>query len=151
MQTEDSETEEYAMTQTVADLMTSKPVTVSRSTPVAEAAKLMASSDAGDVLVVENGKFVGIVTDRDIAVRLVAQGKDPKTPVAEIASASDLVTVTPDTPVDKAVRLVRQKSVRRLPVVSDGKPIGVISIGDLAIEKDPSSALADISAAEGNR
>lgn len=138
------------MAQTVADLMTSNPATVSRTTPTAEAAKLMASSDAGNVLVVEDGKFVGIVTDRDIAVRLVAKGKDPSTPVAEICSNTDLVTVTPNTPVDKAVQLMRQKAIRRLPVVSDGRPVGVISIGDLAMERDPRSALADISVAEGN-
>jgi CBS domain-containing protein len=138
------------MAQTVADLMTSKPATVSRTTPAEEAAKLMASSDAGNVLVVEDGKFVGIVTDRDIAVRLVAKGKDPSTPVAEICSSTDLVTVTSNTPVDKAVQLMRQKAIRRLPVVNDGQPVGVISIGDLAMEKDPRSALADISVAEGN-
>lgn len=98
----------------------------------------------------DNGTVSGIVTDRDIAVRLVAEDKDPRTPVAEIISDSELVTATPDMPLDQAVRLMRSRAVRRLPVVQQGRAVGVLSLGDLAMERDQNSALADISAAEGN-
>jgi CBS domain-containing protein len=110
----------------------------------------MARGDMGDVIVLDNGTVAGILTDRDIAVRLVAQERDPRTPVAEILSDRDLVTVAPDMPLDQAARLMRQHSVRRLPVVQKGRAVGVVSLGDLAIERDETSALADISAAEGN-
>ena len=138
------------MAQTVADVMTADPATVECGESAAEAARLMARRDIGDVVVLDNGSVTGIVTDRDIAVRLVAQEKDPRTPVADIVSDRDVVTVAPDTALDQAARLMRQYSVRRLPVVQQGRAVGVVSLGDLAIERDEQSALADISAAEGN-
>jgi CBS domain-containing protein len=138
------------MAQTVADVMTSAVATIEPQDSVAEAARRMASADVGDVVVVENGTVRGILTDRDIAVRLVAADKPASTPVAEIISEADVATVTPDTTLDQAVTLLRSKAVRRLPVVEDGRPVGVVSLGDLAIERDPDSALADISAARGN-
>jgi CBS domain-containing protein len=138
------------MAQTVADVMTSAVATIEPQDSVAEAARRMASADVGDVVVVEAGTVRGILTDRDIAVRLVAADKPGTTPVAEIISETDVATVTPDTPLDQAITLLRSKAVRRLPVVEDGRPVGVVSLGDLAIERDPDSALADISAARGN-
>ena len=138
------------MAQTVADVMTRDPATVERTQPAAEAARLMAVHDAGDVVVLDNGTACGIVTDRDIAIRLVAQERDPSTPVSEIVSDADVLTVAPDTPLDQAIKLIRAKSVRRLPVVQAGRVVGILSLGDLAIERDPDSALADVSAAEGN-
>jgi CBS domain-containing protein len=81
----------------------------------------------------------------------VAEGRDPKSiKVGEIVS-EDVATVTPDEPVDKVVSLMRQKAIRRVPVVDGGRPVGVVSLGDLAVERDSKSALADISAAEPNR
>ena len=103
----------------------------------------------GNVIVLDNGTVSGIVTDRDIAVRLVAEDKDPNTPVSEIISGG-MVTASPDGPLDKAAQLMRKHSVRRLPVLERGRAVGVVSPGDLAIEGDPGSALADISAAEGS-
>lgn len=138
------------MAQTVADVMTRNPATIERGESAAEAARLMARHDMGDVIVTDNGTLTGIVTDRDIAVRLVAEEKDPRTPVAEIASEAELVTVTPDVPLEQAVRLMRSQAVRRLPVLQGGRVVGVLSLGDLAMERDQDSALADISAAEGN-
>lgn len=85
------------MAQTVADVMTRDPATVERTDTVAEAARRMAAHDAGDVVVLDNGTPCGIVTDRDIAIRLVAQERPPDTPVAEIASDTDVLTVSPDT------------------------------------------------------
>src|SRR5579884_1486376 len=138
------------MAQTVADVMTRNPATVERHASAAEAARQMAAADAGDVIVLDNGTVCGIVTDRDIAIRLVAEGRDPGTPVAEIVSDSDLVTVSPYTSIEQAIQLIRGRAVRRLPVVQQGRAVGVVSLGDLAIEQDPDSALADVSAAKGN-
>jgi CBS domain-containing protein len=138
------------MADTIAEVMTSYPMTIERTESVAEAARRMAAADAGDVIVVDNGTVCGIVTDRDIAIRLVAHEKSPSTPVSEIVSAGDLQTVSQDMPIDQAIRLMRQYGVRRLPVVEQGRAIGIVSLGDLAIERDPTSVLANISAAEGN-
>lgn len=138
------------MVQTVADVMTRNPASVERGEPAAEAARLMAQGDMGEVVVLDNGTVVGVVTDRDIVARLVAEEKDPQTPVAEILSDQELVTVPPDMPLTQAVGMMRLHSVRRLPVQQQGRAVGIISLGDLAIERDEASALTDISAAEGN-
>jgi CBS domain-containing protein len=139
------------MATTVAEVMTRNPATIDRQGSVADAARLMAEHDAGDVIVVSDGTVQGIVTDRDIAVRAVARDKPGSTPVADIMSDSALQTVEPGTIIDYAVEVMRAKSVRRLPVVEDGRPVGIVSLGDLALARDPGSALADITAAEGNR
>jgi CBS domain-containing protein len=138
------------MAQIIADVMTGNPVTIERQDSVAEAARRMAAADAGDVIVLDNGTVCGILTDRDIAIRLVAQDRPGSTPVAEIVSDDAVLTVAPDTPLDQAVQLLRTKGVRRLPVVQHGHAVGVVSLGDLAIERDQDSALADVSAARGN-
>jgi CBS domain-containing protein len=135
----------------VSEVMTSDPFAVGPDTTVAAAARMMRDGDVGALLVVEGERLAGIVTDRDIVVRVVAEGRDPaQTPVREAVSAEELVTVSPDTSVSDAVRVMREKAVRRIPVVEGDRPVGVLSIGDLAMEKDPGSALADISAAPGN-
>jgi CBS domain-containing protein len=137
------------MADTVRDLLKGDAVTVEASATVEEAAKLMDEKDIGDVLVVENGDVQGIVTDRDIVVRVVAKGNGPDASVRE-ACTTDLETISPDTSLDEAIQKMEQANVRRLPVVDDGKPVGVISIGDLAQARDKDSALADISAASPN-
>jgi CBS domain-containing protein len=138
------------MADTVKDLLRGDPVTVEASATVEEAAKLMDQKDIGNVLVVENGAVQGIVTDRDIAVRVVAKGNGPDAGVRE-ACTTDLETISPDTSVDEAIQKMEQANVRRLPVVDDdGNPLGVISLGDLAQARDKDSALADISAASPN-
>lgn len=136
----------------VREVMTPLPATVSTASTLAEAAEKMRRHDAGAMIVLDDGQRVcGILTDRDIAVRAVAEGRDPKTTkVGEVAS-KDLQTLSPTDSVADAVRLMRERDVRRLPVVEDGRPVGVVSIGDLAQERDPDSALADISRAPGNR
>ncbi|NUP04338.1 MAG: CBS domain-containing protein [Nonomuraea sp.] len=138
------------MAQTVADVMTSHPATVEGDQPVSVAASLMRDNDAGAVIVNDNGRMKGIVTDRDITIRVVADDRGPDTPVSEACSAS-VEAVGPDTSIDQAVQIMRSHAVRRLPVVEDGRPVGIVSLGDLAVERDPNSALADISSAEGNR
>jgi CBS domain-containing protein len=138
------------MAKTVADVMTSHPATVEAEQPVSVAAALMRDNDAGAVIVNQNGRMHGIITDRDISVRVVADEKPPQTPVGEACSPS-VEAVGPDTSIDQAVQLMRSHAVRRLPVVEDGRAVGIVSLGDLAVERDPNSALADISAAEGNQ
>lgn len=133
---------------TVAQVMARDPATVSADTPISEAARIMRAAGVGDVLVVDSGRLSGIVTDRDIAIRAVAENKDPHTPVREACSSIELITVTPDTKLEQAVQLMRSKAIRWLPVVEGDRPVG---IGDLAIERDESSVLADISAAESNQ
>jgi CBS domain-containing protein len=138
------------MADTVAEVMTSYPMTIERTENVAEAARRMAAADAGDVIVVDNGTVYGILTDRDIAIRLVAHDKSPSTPVSEIVSDGDLQTVTPDMSIDQAISLMRQRGVRRSPVVERGRAVGVVSLGELAIEREPTSVLAKLFAAEGS-
>src|SRR5919206_1813649 len=97
----------------------------------------MKQEDAGVVPVTENGRLTGMVTDRDIAIRVVAAGKDPQsTQVQEIAS-TDLVTLDPQQDLDEALRLMAQHQVRRLPVVEeDGRLVGVVAQADVAKEAD---------------
>jgi CBS domain-containing protein len=135
----------------IRSIMTPSPVALAADVPVLKAAEEMRGRNIGNVFVMEGDRICGIVTDRDIVVRVLAEGKDPgRTKLGEICSR-DLVSVAPDDPVDKAVQLVREKAIRRLPVLEDGQPVGVVTIGDLAVEKDPKSALADVSTAGSNR
>lgn len=138
------------MATTVAEIMTRDPQTVGLDASVAEAAACMRDADTGDVVVLDGDRLAGILTDRDIAVRVVAEGRDSSTPVREVCSGGDVVSITPDTTIEQAIQLMRDNAVRRLPVVEGDRPVGVLSLGDLAIERDERSALADISAAESN-
>jgi CBS domain-containing protein len=135
------------MAQTVEEIMTTNPRTVNVDDPVLQAAQVMRDNDIGDVIVVEDGQVTGIVTDRDIAVRAVADGRDPEsTAVREIATTG-VQAIEPDASVDDALRMMREHDIRRLPVVKNGRPVGIVSLGDLAVEREPDSTLADISAA----
>lgn len=136
---------------TVAEIMSRDPEAVDASMSIGEAARRMRSVDTGDVVVLDDGRPVGILTDRDIVVRVVAEDRDGSTPVHEVCSGPDLVTVTPDTAVERAAEMMRSEAVRRLPVLDADRVVGIVSIGDLAIERDQDSALADISAADANR
>jgi CBS domain-containing protein len=139
------------MAQTVSEVMTEKPVALQAGTTLVEAAQAMRDHDVGSVLVLQDDSIRGIVTDRDIVVRAVAEGRDPShTVLVEIASET-LVSISPDDPVDRAVTLMREHAVRRLPVVDSGRPIGIVSLGDLAVERDAESALGQISASSPNR
>ncbi len=137
------------MAATVGEIMARHPQTVQASAPVREAAARMRDADTGDVVVLDGESLVGILTDRDIAVRVVAEGGSADTPVRDACTA-DPTTVTADTTVEQAVALMRDGAVRRLPVVEGTRPVGVVSLGDLAIEQDEDSVLADISAATEN-
>jgi CBS domain-containing protein len=143
-----NDSEEARMAQHVRELMTKDPVTLPPSATLQDAARAMKDQDIGDVIVFEDDRIGGIVTDRDIVIRAVAEGRDPSQATLQGVVSGDVVTVTPDDSVATAIRLMRDHAVRRLPVVEEGRPVGVVSIGDLAVERDPDSALADISAAE---
>lgn len=138
------------MATTIADVMTRDPACIDLTDAATEAARRMRDVDAGDVIVCDEGRIAGIVTDRDIAIRLVAEGRPLDTPVSEICSTDDLATLTPQTNVQDAVQLMRERAIRRIPVVEGDRPVGIVSIGDLATRLDPSSALADISEQPSN-
>jgi CBS domain-containing protein len=138
------------MAQSIREVMTADPRTVEPDASVVDAAKAMAQDDIGAVLVTEQGRVTGIVTDRDIAVRAVAAGKDPSSTRVSEVFTSNPTTLTVGQSVEDAIRVVREHNVRRIPVVQDGRPAGIVSIGDLAIERDTGSALADISSEPAN-
>ena len=138
------------MARTVNEVMTADPRTVAKGDPVADVARHMRDGDVGAVIVVDEGAVSGIVTDRDIVVRALAEGRDvSSTTAGEIATAST-VTVEPDQSASDAARLMREHDIRRLVVVQGGRPVGIVSMGDLAVALDDESALADISAASPN-
>jgi CBS domain-containing protein len=135
------------MARTVREIMTTDPRTVDVDDSVVDAARVMDEADVGPVIVLEKGSVCGIVTDRDIAVRVVADGRDRQaTKVGDICT-KDPTTLSPDAPVDEAIARMRDEKIRRLPVVEGDRPVGIVSLGDLAVERDPDSALAEISAA----
>ena len=136
------------MSQTVQQIMTPNPTAMQPDQTVAEAAQHMRDEDIGDVLVTnEDGSLCGIVTDRDIVVRTIAAGQDPtKSRIGDLCSTS-LLTASPGDSVDSVIRTMREKAIRRVPVVDGNKPVGIVSLGDLAINRDESSVLADISKA----
>ena len=139
------------MAKRVRDVMKEKPIQLGGSTTVAEAARRMAAACVGAVLIADDGRLSGIVTDRDIIVRAVAKGLDPSTTRLADVCSSELTTLSPDDDVDRAVEIMRSRAVRRLPVVDSArKPIGIVSLGDLALERDPQSVLGRISAAAPN-
>src|SRR3954453_1944525 len=127
------------MAKSVRDLMSSNPCSIDADKPVAYAAKMMRDEDVGLAPIVEGGRLVGTVTDRDIAIRVVAEGKDPEsTKVKEIASI-DLITVDPQQDLDEALRLMAQHQARRLPVVEEGgRLVGVVAQADVARSADDS-------------
>ncbi|MFC7815045.1 MULTISPECIES: CBS domain-containing protein [unclassified Streptomyces] len=138
------------MTQYVRDIMTGHPVTVEPQTSVTAVARLMRDRDLGAVLVTDGDALRGLVTDRDLVIRSVADGGDPEQTTVAGACSDDLVTVRSDEQLDHAVEVMREHAVRRVPVVDDGRPVGIVSLGDLAMERDPESALGDISVARPN-
>jgi CBS domain-containing protein len=139
------------MTQAIREVMTPDPVCLEPHATAAEAARKMRDVDSGAILVTEGDGLRGLLTDRDIVVRAIADGRDPsQVEVGEICSAK-IEALTPDDDVDRAVQLMRERHVRRIPVCEDGHPVGIVSIGDLALARDERSALADISGAAPNR
>jgi CBS domain-containing protein len=135
------------MAQHIRELMTPNPVALPGTASVHEAACAMRDADIGDVIVIEHNQVCGIVTDRDIVVRLVAEAQDPATTTLADLCSHALVTGRPTDTIEDAVRLMRTHAIRRLPVVEGGQAVGLVSLGDLAVEREPHSALGEISAA----
>jgi CBS domain-containing protein len=124
----------------VREVMTADPKTIEPSTPVADAAKLMRDQDVGPIPIVENGSLTGILTDRDIVLRVVAEGKDPSSTTAGEVASRDLVTIDPEQTMDEALRLMAQHQVRRLPVAEeDGRLVGIVAQADVARSADDRS------------
>jgi CBS domain-containing protein len=138
------------MATTVREVMTENPVCLAADTPLIDAARKMRDEDIGNVLVMKDGKLCGIVTDRDITVRATAEGKDVRQARLGDICSEQLVTIPSDHPISEAVTVMRSHALRRLPVVDGDRPVGIVSIGDLAVERDSKSVLASISAAEPN-
>jgi CBS domain-containing protein len=116
--------------------MTGNPTTCEPSATLVDAAKVMAREDIGPVPIVENGRLVGIVTDRDIIVRAVAEGRDVTSTTVKDVASKDLVTVTPDEDLDQALKLMGQRQVRRIPVVEGDQVVGIVSQADVARAAD---------------
>ncbi len=138
------------MSQVVREVMQSNPICLPAITSLTAAAVAMRDIGIGDVIVEEDGEVCGIVTDRDIAVRVVAEALDPNDVALSDICSRDLTTVSPTDSVEQAVELMSNRALRRLLVLDEGRPVGVVSLGDLALEQDPDSALAAISAAPPN-
>jgi CBS domain-containing protein len=120
------------MSTTVKDVMTSGPTSIGSDEPVVEAARRMQSEDVGSLPVVAADELVGMITDRDIVLQVVAKGLDPgKVSVGEVASEHP-VTAKPDEPLDTALQRMAKEQVRRLPVVTDGRLVGILAQADVA-------------------
>ncbi|MGW1882585.1 CBS domain-containing protein [Streptomyces sp. NPDC001970] len=138
------------MAQLVKDVMTTGVRTLPPDASLVEAARLMRDEDIGDVMVADDGRLLGVLTDRDIAVRSVAMGHDPYIMPVRSVCTPEVLTIRPDEEASKAVWLMRMHMVRRLAVVEDGRALGVVTLGDLARARDPGSVLAGISAGPPN-
>jgi CBS domain-containing protein len=123
------------MGKSVRDAMTSNPCTIDAEKPVAYAAQMMKQENVGVAPIVQGDRLLGTLTDRDIVVRVVAEGKNPQTVTAREVATTDVVTVDPEESLDEALRLMASHQVRRLPVVEeDGRVVGVIAQADVAEE-----------------
>lgn len=121
------------MTRNCQDVMTKNPSTCQGSSPVVDAAKMMEREGVGSIPVCEDGKLVGIVTDRDIALRVVASGRDPKQTVIQDVMTRDVESVPADAPIDRALEAMESRQVRRIPVIDgSGTLVGIIAQADIA-------------------
>jgi CBS domain-containing protein len=126
---------EGTMAKKVRDTMTADPLSITPSDQIVEAARLMRDEDIGSLPVTDEGRLVGMLTDRDIAVRVIAEGKSPtSTTVGEVFS-HDPVAAQPDQDLDKALHLMAQHQVRRLPVVERDRLVGILAQADVALEE----------------
>jgi CBS domain-containing protein len=136
---------------TVGEVMTRTVVQIPSESPLIDAARTMRDKQIGDVLVTDGERLAGLITDRDIVIRAIAEEKDPSgTPVGSIVTG-EVITVDRNAPLSEVVELMRRHAVRRIVVTENGATLcGIVSIGDLAMAMDPESALSDISAAPAN-
>jgi CBS domain-containing protein len=135
------------MTRKMRDIMSPAPVCMASGESVSAAAKAMKDRGVGTVLVLFDGRLSGLVTDRDITVRVLAEDRDPLTTRVGDICSGELAVLGPDDDVEQAGRLVRERAIRRIPIMENGTPVGVVSIGDLALEQDERSTLSGVSPA----
>ncbi|MGX4668862.1 CBS domain-containing protein [Cerasibacillus sp. JNUCC 74] len=138
------------MNQQIRNYMTNDVYTVNESQSIQEAAALMSEHNIGALPVVDNSEnMVGMITDRDITLRSTAQGEAAQTPVSEVMTAQQIVHGTPDMDIHQAAELMAQQQIRRLPIVENGKIVGMVALGDLAVDdqlqNEAGEALSDIS------
>lgn len=137
------------MAQQLQNIMTKQVKSVSSNQTIQEAAAIMSQNNIGALPVVENGKVVGMLTDRDITLRSTAQGQGANTPVSQVMSKGNLVKGTPEMDVHEAAQLMAQNQVRRLPVVNNDQVVGMVALGDFATQNiyqnEAEQALANIS------
>jgi CBS domain-containing protein len=125
------------MGQSIKDVMTSNPCSIDADKSVAYAAKMLRDEDVGVAPIVEGDKLIGMLTDRDIAIRVVAEGRDPDEVTVRDVASKQVVTIDPQQDLDEALRVMAKHKVRRLPVVEeDGKLVGVVAQADVAREGD---------------
>ena len=125
------------MGKTIRELMTDNPCSIDADKSVAYAAKMMRDEDVGLAPLVEGDRLVGTLTDRDIAIRVVAEGRDPESTTAREVASTDVITVDPQQELDEALRLMAQHQVRRPPVVEeDGRLVGIVAQADVARHGD---------------
>ena len=132
----------------VREIMTKNVATATLDSSVEDVAIMMKEEDAGAIPVLDDGELAGIVTDRDIVIRCLAEGKDPAETTVEDILTEELHTIEPDADVEEAARMMARRQIRRLPVVDEGELIGVVSLGDIAVKEDTDRAgdsLQDIS------
>jgi CBS domain-containing protein len=132
----------------VRDVMTPEVGELPPSSTVTEAARVMRDRDLGDVVVAEEGRPLGVVTDRDIVLRAVAEGDDGGLRLGDMCSRQ-LRTLSPDDTLEEAARCMREAAVRRLVVVEDGRAVGVLGMGDLLAELEPGSPVTEVVRATG--
>ena len=126
----------------IRDVMTPNPRTVTPNDTIQNAARVMRDEDTGVVPVVENGRAIGMLTDRDIAIRAVADGSQPNRPVRDIITSA-VVTATPDMSTREAAQLMSEHQIRRLPVVENERLVGIFSLGDIAVKEGKDSRSGD--------
>lgn len=124
----------------VREIMTADVASAAPDTTLEEIATMMKEADAGAIPVVDDNALIGIVTDRDIVLRCVAEGKDPAECTAEDIVSENLETVEPDDDVEEAAQLMAHRQIRRLPVVEDGRLVGMLSLGDIAVKESEDTA-----------
>jgi CBS domain-containing protein len=134
----------------VRDVMTPHPVTLPSSASLSDAARVMRDSDIGTVVVHDGKGLCGIVTDRDMVIRAIAEGKDPRKVKLDEICSHDVSGLSPDDDLDRAIATMKARAVRRLLVVDGSETLGIVSLGDLAQRLDRSSLLGEISAAPPN-
>jgi CBS domain-containing protein len=135
---------------TVREIMTTEVIHLQVDVTLDDAARIMRDRGIGDVVVADDDRLIGVVTDRDMVVRAIAEGLDPTTTTLGVVLSPDPVVVRPDDSAASAARLMREQAIRRVLVVDERGLVGVLSIGDLATEIDPDSVLGGISGAAPN-